>query len=546
MSSLDLVELVRRQRTMPANAAVESAMMELQGSTPGRFVEEFGTTLETRAVEKQKRTFEDPVIWAADRGISLWGRCDCDQCGGWRPEEAQDQIAIWESCRDHRETYVHSGFGTGKTFTGAGLSCWWMDTFSPAIVLTTSSVFLQVRRQMWKDIRRLHMELGLEGDCHQVHWNITPEHYAQGFSTDRIEEMHGFHGAAVLFIIDEAQSQRCRPAFEAAERILTGENDALLSICNPLRKNCVPYERLREDRGNHIRISVLDCLSYQDAHPVRAEGLHELVSWKWMEEEASFWPEHSAKRRIHVHGLYADSDDEYVFPPDLVEESMALWDELAREERLFVVAGEDGTVRAKKKPDQVGVDVAGAGADETIHADRYGNEAIAFSFREAKTDHPVHRRYCEARAKQYGSFHYTWDASGEGSGTYGELRERGVAIDKYTGGGIPVDRNLYYDRLTESYFALKQFMLDGGAIPRSRDLKKQLQSVEAIEVDRTVTIKSGKKSSYKMETTVLRILKRDMVKQLKDSPDESDACALACAPVKSALRRRGFRRHRAR
>jgi hypothetical protein len=538
---LGLAELVRLQAELPTETAIKLAIAKLSGGTPGHYVETFTEDLATRAIEKQKRTFADPLVWAQERGIQLWGRCSCEQCGGWEPEEAEDQLAIWEAVRENRETYVHSAFGTGKTFSGAGLACWWMDTFAPAIVLTTSGIFRQVRRQMWKDIRRLHRDLDLDGECHSVHWNITPEHYAEGFSTDHIDEMHGFHGAAVLFIIDEAQSERCRPAFDAAERILTGSNDSLLAICNPIRKNSVPYERMRANRGRHVRISALDCLSFQDAHPIRSAGLHELVSWTWMRDIADNWPEGSAKRRIHVDGLYAESDDEYVFPPDFVEDAMARWDVLHAEGRLFRES-DTGVCKAFVAPDQIGIDVAGEGKDETIHASRFSMEAIAFTHREAKTNHPEHRKLCERLSSAYPSAWFTWDAAGEGSGTYGELRDRGVPIDRFVGGGAPADRMNYADRASEAYYALRDFMTNGGAIPRSEELKKQLQAVEVKRVDKAVRLGTGKHAIVR-ETTLLKVDKAAMKKALRHSPDEADACAMACTSKKGSIRQRGFRRH---
>lgn len=496
---------------------------------------------------------DTPIDWADHHGLFLWpSECNCDECGGWElPGDGHGPTAsqrdIWDALGTHREVYVHAGHGVGKTFTGGGIVCWWEDAFDEAIAITTATRFKNLKRQLWKDIRKVHSQLALEGQRpFLTHW--TPGggeqadvRFAEAISTNAIEGLQGFHEGRVLYVIDEGSG--CpEEAFDAGDRICIGEHDRMLVLTNPLRKSSITYSRMRQGRGRHLRITVEDCLSYQRAHPsVRLP----LVSEKWLEETAKKrWGVNSVKYRIHVKGLYPEEDESYVFPPDVVDASMDAWqDRVDAGDLVRMVDG--GRIEIVTPPDQIGVDVGGFGAGRTVWCARWGDELMVFLKQEGKTDHAKHRLEVKAfHQRNRPRSHWTWDAAGEGAGTAAELKADDVPIDVYKGGAEARDKTQFFNRRAESYFWLRDFVMNGGALPPSGELRDHLAAIEAELVERNVDRGGrGARKITKRYTVYKVTTKEKVVEKLGGSPDEGDASAMACAPKSGATKRRGIQVH---
>ena len=477
-----------------------------------------------RACRKQedRKRHVDPVAWAEDKDLTLWGQCPgCQTCDGWEPRgdkygPTHSQIDVWRSIQHNRETYVHAGHAEGKTWTAGAITAWWMDTFPDGIVITTASSWLQVKRQLWKEIRRIHTNLQLEGEAHHLHWELSEDHFAQGLSTNDVNNLRGFHEGRVLFIIDEASGVDPE-VFDAADQVLTGPYDRLLALTNPVRRASITFERQRENRGSHLRLTVPDCLDWQDSHP--DHGIKGLVSWTWMQEVAvDRWRIDSAKYRIHVLGLYPETDERYLFPPDLVGAAMDRYETTADR----YVDRTRPTHEPRTKPDQMGVDVAGVGRDKTIWAARFGSMLIDIIKEEALTNHPEHRLEVEEFHWQHKPTIWMWDALGEGSGTEAELQASGLPVDRFVGGSNPEEPDKYLNRRTEAFFHFRDWLKAGGAIPPNEDLRRQLQAIEAKLAEKTV--------DDERYTVYALLPKEQLAKDIGQSPDEADACAMAVTP----------------
>ena len=480
----------------------------------------------------QQRTHEDPIAWASHHGITLWGDTEQD----WRPAgdkygESHTQADIWASVRDHRETYVHACHASGKTFTAGGIVCWWMDTFNDGIVITTASSWLQVKRQLWKEVRRLQGRLGLEGEAHQLHWEIREDHYAQGISTNDVNNLRGFHEGRVLMIIDEGSGVDPE-VFDAADQVLTGPNDRLLVLTNPVRLASVTAERLRENRGNHLRLTALDCLDWQDEHPEKA--VPGLVSWTWLKDVAlAQWGMDSVKYRVHVMGLYPESDERYLFPPDLVGAAM---DRFADSLEGYAHIDRWGNITPLVRPDQMGIDVADVGRDKTVWAARWGSKAMAIVHEEAVTDHHQHRLRVDEFHTEHNPRIWVWDAGGVGAGTESELQAMDVPVDRYVGSTLPFEELKYNSRRAEAYYTLRDYLRNGGSLPPNQELRRQLQAIEGRLKEKNVD--GERYTLYALQP------KEQLEKAINGSPDEADACAMAATPPLWSGVRGSYKEHR--
>ena len=261
----------------------------------------------------------DPVAQLIEAGLHVWDRCqgDCaDRCGGWEPAgggtDLEDhlrrraaaasptsafdfddygQIATQGDVLramfalalrrpelaphiqleiDVAELYVHGSPGAGKSHIAAAGSHMWLKLFVPSWVLDTSHDFRQVKYQHWKYFRRLAPVLAPDRPPpNKTEWEITPGHGALGFSSTDGGAAKGFHEAAQLYLVNEGDA--CGDyVFEAATRLLTGDRDLLLVLCNTFWRNSVTCDRLENRQGTHLRLDATDFIAYQEAHPSQA------------------------------------------------------------------------------------------------------------------------------------------------------------------------------------------------------------------------------------------------------------------------------------
>lgn len=117
--------------------------------------------------------------------------------------------------------------GAGKTFVLAIAVILYMLCFPPAIVVTTAGSWTQVRRQLWKEIHRWHSLLPAayrHPELNVTDWEVTPEWYALGVSTNNAGLFEGYHGPHIMVIVDEAKSVDTS-IFDAINRIFAGQGD---------------------------------------------------------------------------------------------------------------------------------------------------------------------------------------------------------------------------------------------------------------------------------------------------------------------------------
>ncbi len=163
---------------------------------------------------------DDPVGFARDvLHAQLWNK----------------QIAIADAVLREPQVSVRGGVGVGKDFTCAVLALWWCYCRN-GLVLITSATARQVREILFqKEIRRLFHAGRLPGELLQG--AVRPasgEGGIIGFTSSDVDRLTGFHDAAVLGILSEAQGLD-EDSFIAMKSCAVSANDRLLAVGNPTR-----------------------------------------------------------------------------------------------------------------------------------------------------------------------------------------------------------------------------------------------------------------------------------------------------------------------
>lgn len=406
----------------------------------------------------------------------------------------------------HKKVAVRAGQGVGKTFTLGSLGLWWMSV-PDSILVTTAPSNRQVKTLLWGDMRAKYnnarMSLGPRMDL--MHWRISDDWYAIGFSTDKPVNAGGFHGKRLMLIVDEASGMEDQ-MLDAMEAMTTSKESRVVYSGNPLRADGRFYDAFKDPEFYKIHISCLD-------HPNVVTG-HEkyagMVTKEWVESRRQQWKEGSPLWLTRVEGEFFEGGSEILVPIQ--------WMEAAKEREV-----------RPNDTDHVegGADISDGGTDETSLCARRGPVVLA-----SESWHPG-RDETMATVGRIVLFIVKWkikemkvDSIGVGAGVTTRLMELsrektskiyGVKIIGVKVGEPAYDIETYQTRRDEiAYGMADRFQagdVDMRAVADDEELCSQITS-----------IKKGKPSSrgqLKAES------KADMKKRGLASPDRWDGLCLA-------------------
>jgi hypothetical protein len=292
------------------------------------------------------------------------------------------QDEIMRSVVENKRTAVKACHGPGKSHIAARIVSWWGSVWpvGTAKIITTASVFRQVRNVLWPHIRRVHRVHGLPGETNQVEWKIDGEIVGYGFSardTDP-EAVQGEHATHLLLVVDEAGgiSHALGSAFTG---LATDTGARVLVIGNPPTDDeDTWFERLFSSELWHaITISAYDtpnftgeltgwcgsCPPEVEAHRIASH----LVDQSWVNDVISEFGEDSAYVIARVHARFPELVANKTIPVSWVEAVLPQHDADSGE-LVWDVEPVD-SVHVK-----LGVDVAADGGDELVVAQAVGYE----------------------------------------------------------------------------------------------------------------------------------------------------------------------------
>ena len=410
------------------------------------------------------------------------------------------QRDVLMALRDHDLVAVRSCNGSGKTFTAALATLWWLCVHDEAMVITTAPSERQVKELLWREIRHLHgknPEL-IGGKLTSTRLELSEKRFAYGFSTDTAGRFQGFHSENILVIVDEAAELR-EFIFDAIFGCLTSENAKMLIIGNPSSLAGTFYDAFHSNRSRWktIHISAFDTPAFRDEVGI-LDCPPGMATPKWAEMISDQRGVNSSDYQFRVLGEFPEEADDTLIALRLIEAAVG---------REFDGASGDEAV--------MGVDVARYGNDQTVAIVRRGSSVVDMLAFGRSDLMGTTGRVIEMARRQGVKAMYV-DEVGLGAGVVDRARELGsVRTLGINGGGKASDSERYLNLRAEMYDGLRQRFADGDiSIPDDSELISQLASLTFSYTSR------GQ----------LQIESKDRIRSSgRQSPDKADALALAFA-----------------
>lgn len=238
-----------------------------------------------------------------------------------QPDNLQKQIFDAIALCDR--VAVRSGNGPGKTWTAARIALWFFVTRPNSLVITTAPTWTQVQNLLWKEIRG-----GIEkspilkpfvympprdAELFMVRpdGNYGPGWGCLGRSTDKKENMQGFHNPYLMFIVDEASGVD-DTIFEAIEGTQTQEGvntSKMLLIGNPTKDSGYFFEVFHKRAANWKTFH----LDSRKSPRVKKE---------WIKQMAEEYGEDSNFYQVHVLGNFPQYGEDTLIPLHWIEKAV--------------------------------------------------------------------------------------------------------------------------------------------------------------------------------------------------------------------------------
>ena len=184
------------------------------------------------------RYYHDPVLFAREViGV----------------EPTDQQKLLLSSVAEHPLTSCRSGHGIGKTSSLAWLVLWFLSTRPFPMVPCTAPTAHQLHDILWPEINKWLNKSPIKQHFQWLKTKLYLKEYEDTWfavprSCDVPDNMAGFHGDNLLYIIDEASGVPPE-LYEAIEGSLTGSNAKLIMTGNPTRITGTFFHSFHKDRA---------------------------------------------------------------------------------------------------------------------------------------------------------------------------------------------------------------------------------------------------------------------------------------------------------
>lgn len=231
------------------------------------------------------------------------------------------QARILNAAATHDRVAVRTGRGVGKTAGAAILIHWWLSTRYPAMVVTSAGTWNHLEDKLWPEVRLWgrHWIMAESYEYQQMgiyHRQDPDGMRAVAASSDRPENVEGYHSPHLLLLIDEAKAMPDE-IFAALLASLTtdtegesgGEQKVVALSTPPLSKQGWFAQVSSSSEWNVVHISGLDSPR---------------VSQSYVNEILSTYGESSPEYQSYVLGQIPETTTETVIPLSWFESAQEL------------------------------------------------------------------------------------------------------------------------------------------------------------------------------------------------------------------------------
>lgn len=428
-----------------------------------------------------------------------WGEGDLKEYDGpdvWQSEllmRMQERLESTDDIQAALKFAVASGHGVGKSALVSWLVLWFISTRPDSAIVVTANTQNQLSTKTWREVNRW---LGRMLHRHWFQWQATklyhvmkPETWyasAIPWSESNPEAFAGTHETAgVLMLFDEA-SAIADIIWENVEGALTTAGAIWCVFGNPTRNDGY-FFRCFNDLGHRWTNYKVDSRKAKVANQGQIQ--------QWLED----YGEDSDFFKVRVRGEFPSQAVSQFIPSDLVNESMT---------RRYEPTS------YKHFQSSIGVDVARFGGDKSVIAVRQNNCVTRIYKYEQLDTMELASRVVDIYREHGNNAVCCVDAAGVGAGVADRLRMLGLNVIDVQSGAKAVDGRTYLNKRAELYGRFKDWLLNGGCLPKDDEILAELRVLE---------YQFNRKMQIQLST------KDDLRKVLDRSPDTTDAVAYTFA-----------------
>lgn len=402
------------------------------------------------------------------------------------------QVEIMEAVRDHRRVSVVGANSSGKDWAVGRLILWWLTVFHPAKVIVTGPTSRQVSDIVWKECRQAYHDslqpLGGRMYDKDTRFELSDNHFALGFATDKPYNLQGFHSPNLLVVITEAHAVS-QSHFQALRRL---NSSRTLLTGNAFSTAGELYDSFHVKRSLYhtISISAFDTPNVSQGRVV----IPGMVTVEDIEDRKLEWGEESPLYVASVLGRFPDNLEDRIIPLSAI-----------------TLAVQRHTELDPQTPVILGVDVAREGEDKTVVVRRQGDVArIVWRIQGANTMRTAGwvAEYCSTNHVDT----VVVDDTGVGGGVTDRLKETlpNTHIAAFKGGAKAGKPDRFANAVAEAWWAVRDWLTKEG-------------SQADIEDDGALI---GQLSARGYEIQSDRVIRLEAKEKMGKSPDEADALAL--------------------
>lgn len=428
------------------------------------------------------------------------------------------QSEIINSIVRHPRTTVRSAHDTGKSFTAAVATCWWLSVHpvGSAFVITSAPTAAQVEVILWREIAKAKGRGKLPGRITTgtiPKWKTQEgEIIAYGRKPADLQSeasgqaFQGVHARYVLIILDEACGI---PSWlwQSIHTIATNKYARILAIGNPDVPDTDFHNTHKPENAhmwNQIKIRAQDTPAFT-GEDVPESLLLDLVDPNWVAERADDWGRESPLYVSKVDAEFPEVSEETLIHPRLIQDAQL----------------RDLSSDALGVPGVYGLDVARFGRNETVmYRNRGGNLRLEWHAQKQDTMRTAGRA-AKVLNETFGQAPMHIDTIGVGAGVFDRLAEQGFPVVPFVASeapSTPVNKKRFANRRAEQWWNFRM-QLERGQIdlPQTNEDPKLISQLASMRY----FIRSDGKIQVES--------KEDMEDRGMPSPDRADAAMMACA-----------------